>query len=176
MVNLAFCRLDGSLSDLLWQLRSTTFIYFHLYPFQRDDHLCWNFVIDLLRTSDRCFPNIIRIYGHLLFVFRFQERSSFSDPEGRSMKMKDHGSWFRYAGCCWYHEGFFQTTAGVRSDRGRFIFELFGFFWFLRQILVTSVPLYYFDLKSDWLPFETVAFGSPPEDLLMLYLLFVPIE
>ena len=55
-------------------------------------------------------------------------------------------------------------------------FELFRFFWFHRRILFTSVPLYYFDLKSDWLPWLTFAFGSPPEDLLFLYLLFVPIR
>ena len=109
--------------------------------------------------------------------FFFQERSLFFLilREDR-IKPEDHGSWFRFAGCCWYHEGFFQTTAGVRSDRGRFIFELFGFFWLSRQILFTSVPLYYFDLKSDWLPFIPIAFGSPPEDLLFWYLLFVTIR
>ena len=25
----------------------------------------------------------------------------------------------------WYHDGFFQTTAGVRSDQGRLILETF---------------------------------------------------
>ena len=77
----------------------------------------------------------------------------------------------------WHHDGFFQTTAGFRSDRGHLIFLNFlGSFWSIRQILFTSVPLYYFDLKSDWLPLLTFAFGSPPEDLLFLYLLFVPIR
>ena len=76
----------------------------------------------------------------------------------------------------WHHDGFFQTTAGFRSDQGRWIIELLRFFWYHRQTLFTSLPLHYFNLKSDWLPLFTVAFGSPPEDLLMLYLLFVPIE
>jgi hypothetical protein len=54
--------------------------------------------------------------------------------------------------------------------------NFFGFFWFSRRILFTSVPLYYFDLKSDWLPWLTFAFGSPPEVLPFRYLLFVPIR
>ena len=62
------------------------------------------------------------LFGHLLFGFRFQERSAFfADPEGRSVDFVDLGHdpicWM-----LWYHVGFFQTTAGVRSDRGRFIF------------------------------------------------------
>lgn len=77
----------------------------------------------------------------------------------------------------WHHDGFFQTTAGVRSDRGHLIYlNRLRFHWSIRQILFTSVPLYYFDLKSDWLPCFPFAFGSSPEDLLFLYLLFVPIE
>jgi hypothetical protein len=71
---------------------------------------------------------------------------------------------------------FFKTTLGFRSDQGQFISELLRFFWPDRQTLFTSLPLHYFDLKSDWLPLFTVAFGSPPEDLLFLYLLFVPIR
>ena len=53
--------------------------------------------------------------------------------EGGSELWEDHGSWFRFAGCWWwYHGGFFQTTAGVRSDHGRFIFWTFlGSFDFL---------------------------------------------
>lgn len=77
----------------------------------------------------------------------------------------------------WHHDGFFQTTAGVRSDRGHLIYlNRLRFYWSIRQILFTSVPLYYFDLKSDWLPCFPFAFGSSPEDLLFWYLLFVPIE
>ena len=52
----------------------------------------------------------------------------FADLEGKSGKRKimDHDSDLLDAR--WYHEGFFQTTAGVRSDRGRLIVELFGSF------------------------------------------------
>ena len=53
--------------------------------------------------------------------------------------MRDHGSWFRFAGCwLWYHEGFFQTTAGVRSDHGRFIF------WTFQVLLISSADSVYF--------------------------------
>jgi hypothetical protein len=73
-------------------------------------------------------------------------------------------------------EDFFKQPLASVQIMAVLSFELFGFFWFLRRILFTSVPLYYFDLKSDWLPYLTFAFGSPPEDLLFLYLLFVPIR
>jgi hypothetical protein len=84
-------------------------------------------------------------------------------------KILDERSWIMIPICwmlVWYHAGFFQTTAGVCSDQAVWSFELFEFFWLIRQILFTSVPLYYFDLKSDWLPFLAFAFGSPPEELL----------
>ena len=71
---------------------------------------------------------------------------------------------------------FKQPQASVQIEATWSFSNFLRFFWSIRQILFTSVPLYYFDLKSDWLPFKTFAFGSPPEDLLMLYLLFVPIE
>ena len=70
----------------------------------------------------------------------------------------------RFAGCFGIMMDFFkQPRALVQIEAGN-LFELFGFFWLFRQILFTSVPLYYFDLKSDWLPYFPFAFGSPPED------------
>ena len=80
--------------------RSTTFIYFHI-SLQRDDHSCWKFWLWSFKGIwFGAFQIANGLFGHLRLGFRFQERSSFSDPEGRSMKMKDHGSWFRLAGCC----------------------------------------------------------------------------
>ena len=177
MVNLAFCKLDVTYLISLAIPKHNI----HLFPFrslQRDDHSCWNFSVDLLSII---LFGAFQIASAFLVIccsdFVFQERSLFADLREISGNDDEHGSWFRFAGCCWYHDGFFQTTAGVCSDQGQWIILNFlRFFWSIRQILFTSVPLYYFDLKSDWLPFETFAFGSPPEDLLMLYLLFVPIE
>ncbi len=116
-------------------------------------------------------------YGHLLFGFWFQERSSFSlILRENQLIFEDHGSWFRYAGCFGTMMDFFkQSRASVQIEAG-WSLELFWFIWWSRQILFTSVPSYYFDLKSDWLPLNPFAFGSPPEDLLFLYLLFVPIR
>ena len=95
----------------------------------------------------------------LVICFRisfFRRDRRFHWSEGNQLIFEDHGSWFRFAGCCWYHEGFFQTTAGVCSDRGHLIVSNFlRFFWSIRQILFTSVPLYYFDVKSvDYLCFQ----------------------
>ena len=81
---------------------------------------------------------------------------------------------------CWMlfgiMEDFFKQPLASVQIMAVLSFELFGFFWFLRRILFTSVRLYYFDLKSDWLPLLTFAFGSPPEVLLFRYLLFVTIR
>ena len=179
MVNLTFCRLDEPYPITFWQFRSTTF---HLFPFislQRDDHSCWNFFVDLLS---------IIWFGafqmHLSF-WSSAVRISFSKRDLRfhwswgeiGLIFDDHGSWSDLLDAVWYHDGFFQTTAGVRSDRGHLIsLNFLGSFWSIRQILFTSVPLYYFDLKSDWLPLLTFAFGSPPEVLPFRYLLFVTIR
>ena len=138
MVNLTFCRLDVFLirSSLITPKHNI-----HLFPFislQRDDHSCWNFFVDLLRTSDSVLSKLRWSIGHLLFGFLFQERSAVSWSEGESV-IRDHGSWFRFAGCwLWYHGGFFQTTAGVRSDHGRFIF------WTFQVLLIFSADSVYF--------------------------------
>ena len=137
----------------------------------------WNFFVDLQRTSDLVLSKLLWLFGHLLFGFRFPGEI-FVFPDLRVDQWLPR-SWIMIPICwmLWYHDGFFQTTAGVRSDRGHLIFLNFlSSFWSIRQILFTSVPLYYFDLKSDWLPYFPLAFGSPPEDLLFLYLLFVTIR
>ena len=152
MVNLTFCRLDVFLirSSLITPKHNI-----HLFPFislQRDDHSCWNFFVDLLRTSDLVLSKLHWLFGHLLFGFRYPGEICFWF-EGRSELWEDHGSWFRFAGCWWwYHGGFFQTTAGVRSDHGRFIFwtflssfDFFGGFWLLLClcIILTWNPIDY---------------------------------
>ena len=152
----------------------------HLFPFislQRDDHSGWNFCCDLLRSIwFGAFQNR-RSFGHLLFGLRFPgEIVDLADPEGRSTHFRESWIMIRYAGCFGIMMDFFKTTLGFRSDQGQFISELLRFFWYHRQTLFTSLPLHYFDLKSDWLPLFTFLFGSPPEDLLFLYLLFVPIR
>ena len=165
MVNLAFCRLDVTLSDHFWQFRSTTFLYFHYIPSAGR-----SFMLDYPLWSSKGIwvgagqnardgSSAVRIW--------FQERSSFSlILRENQLIFEDHGSWFRYAGCFGTMMDFFkQSRASVQIEADGSL-ELFGFIWWVRQILFTSVPLYYFDLKSDWLPLNPVAFGSPPEDLL----------
>ena len=165
MVNLSFCKLDVTLSDHFWQFRSTTFIYFHI-SLQRDDHSCWIIRCDLLRASELVLAKMQGMRSSAVRIW-FQERSSFSlILRENQLIFEDHGSWFRYAGCFGTMMDFFkQSRASVQIEADGSL-ELFGFIWWVRQILFTSVPLYYFDLKSDWLPLNPVAFGSPPEDLL----------
>ena len=75
----------------------------------------------------------------------------FADSEGKSVfsLILDHDPicWM-----LWYHDGFFQTTAGVRSDRGRFhlwtfwvLFDYFGRFCLLLClcIILTWNPIDY---------------------------------
>ena len=59
------------------------------------------------------------LFGHLRLGFRFQERSAFSlilrvDQLISMILDHDPMGWMLR-----YHDGFFQTTAGVRSDRGQ---------------------------------------------------------
>ena len=152
MVNLTFCRLDVFLirSSLITPKHNI-----HLFPFislQRDDHSCWNFFVDLLRTSDLALSKLHRLFGHLLFGFRYPGEI-FSDlrVDQNCEKIMDHDSDLLDADGGIMEDFFKQPLASVQI-MAVLSFELFGFFWFLRRILFTSVPLYYFDLKSDWLP------------------------
>ena len=152
MVNLAFCKLDVTYLTF-WQFRSTTFIYFHLESLQRDGHSCWNFSVDLLSII---LIGAFQIASAFLVIccsdFVFQERSLLADLREISGNDDEHGSWFRFAGCCWYHDGFFQTTAGVCSDQGQWInlnflrfFDRFGRFCLLLClcIILTWNPIDY---------------------------------
>ena len=140
-----------------------------------------SFMLEFLCWSSKdiwfwCFPNCFGLFGHLLFGFRYPGEIYFWF-EGDQNLWEDHGSWFRFAGC------FLVSWRIFSNNRWRpfrswpfYLLNFLEFFWFLRRILFTSVPLYYFDLKSDWLPLLTFAFGSPPEVLLFRYLLFVTIR
>ena len=138
MVNLTFCRLDVFLirSSLITPKHNI-----HLFPFislQRDDHSCWNFFVDLLRTSDLVLSKLLWPVRSSAVRISLSRRDLFWF-EGGSELWEDHGSWFRFAGCWWwYHGGFFQTTAGVRSDHGRFIF------WTFWVLLISSADSVYF--------------------------------
>ena len=156
--------------------RSTTFIYFHI-SLQRDDHSCWKFWLWSFKgILFGAFQIANGLFGHLRLGFRFQERSAFL----LILRVDQFFRWswimIRWAGCFGIMMDFFkQPRALVQIEAGK-SFELFGFFWFFRQILFTAVPLYYFDLKSDWLPYLPFAFGSPPEDSVFFRFLFVTIR
>ena len=152
MVNLAFCKLDVTYLISLAIPKHNI----HLFPFrslQRDGHSCWNFSVDLLSII---LVGAFQIASAFLVIccsdFVFQERSLFADLREISGNDDEHGSWFRFAGCCWYHDGFFQTTAGVCSDQGQWIilnflrfFDRFGRFWLLLClcIILTWNPIDY---------------------------------
>ena len=177
MVNLAFCKLDVTYLISLAIPKHNI----HLFPF-RIPSAGRSFMLEFLGWSFKyhlvwCFPNCFGLFGHLLFGFRFPGEIVICWPEGNQRKR--WWAWIMIPICwmllvSWWI--FSNNRRRLFRSRPMNHFKLFKVFWSIRQILFTSVPLYYFDLKSDWLPFETVAFGSPPEDLLMLYLLFVPIE
>ena len=167
---------------LIWSILTIPKHNIHLFPFfislQRDDHSCWNFFFDLLRIiwfgafqiAFRSFwSSAVRISfpGEIcVFLLTLREDQLIS----LILDM------IRFAGCFGIMLDFFKQPQASVQIEAVLSFELFGFFWLIRQILFTSVPLYYFDLKSDWLPYFPLAFGSPPEDLLFLYLLFVTIR
>ena len=95
----------------------------HLFPFislQRDDHSCWNFCCDLLRSIwFGAFQNR-RSFGHLLFGFRFPgEIVDLADPEGRSTHFRESWIMIRYAGCFGIMMDFFkQPRASVQIKAG----------------------------------------------------------
>ena len=114
---------------LFWSISDNSeaqhFIYFHfLFPSAGR-----SFMLEFLCWSSKdiwfwCFPNCFGLFGHLLFGFRYPGEI-FSDLREIRIceKIMDHDSDLLDA--FWYHGGFFQTTAGVRSDHGRFIFWTF---------------------------------------------------
>ena len=128
---------------LIWSILTIPKHIIHLFPFfislQRDDHSCWNFFFDLLR---------ITWFGAFQIAFRSfwssAVRISFPGEISLSLILRedqlislilDHDPicWM-----LWYHGGFFQTTAGVRSDWGRFIF------WTFWVLLIDSADSVYF--------------------------------
>ena len=80
----------------------------------------WEVCCDLKRASWMVLAKGVKsLFGHLRLGFRFQERSAFSltlRVDQLTSMILDHDpmGWMLR-----YHDGFFQTTAGVRSDRGR---------------------------------------------------------
>ena len=156
--------------------RSTTFIYFHI-SLQRDDHSCWKFWLWSFKGIwCGAFQIANGLFGHLRLGFRFQERSAFL----LILRVDQFFRWswimIRWAGCFGIMMDFFKQPRALVQIKAGKSFELFWFFWFFRQILFTAVPLYYFDLKSDWLPYLPFAFGSPPEDSVFFRFLFVTIR
>ena len=139
MVNLTFCRLDSSYPIIFWQFRSTTCIYFHLHIPSAGrslllEFLLWSFKNHLVW----CFPNAIVLLVICCSDFSFHNHLRFRWPWGKI-------SWFSqildHDPICWmlwYHEGFFQTTAGVRSDRGHLIF------WTFKVLLIDPADSVYF--------------------------------
>ena len=152
MVNLAFCRLDGSLSDLLWQLRSTTFIYFHLYPFQRDDHSCWNFFVDLLRTSDLVLSKLLRLFWSSAVRISFPDAISFCDlREDPGWKIVDHDSDLLDAGL---------VSCRIFSNNRRRLFRsgrlIFWTFWVL--LIDSADSVYFCAIVLFWLEIRLITF------------------
>ena len=166
---------------LIWSILTIPKHNIHLFPFfislQRDDHSCWNFFVDLLRTSDFGafqFALVCSVICCSDFVSRRDLRFLLTLRVDQLISLIL--DMIRFAGCFGIMLDFFKQPQASVQIEAVLSFELFGFFWLIRQILFTSVPLYYFDLKSDWLPLLTFAFGSPPEVLLFRYLLFVTIR
>ena len=153
MVNLSFCRLDVPYpinSDNSEAQHSSISIYI--------PSAGRSFMLEFLLWSSK--KHLVRCFPKPPVFWPSAVRTSFSRRDRRFRWSWGAISWFTrimdHDPICWmlwHHDGFFQTTAGVCSDQGQWIILNFlRFFWFFRRILFTSVPLYYFDLKSDWLP------------------------
>ena len=120
MVNLAFCKLDVPYlisSDNSEAHQSSISIFISL---ERDGHSCWNFGIDPLRASDVVLSKWLMVFLVICcsdFVSRRDLRFLLTLRVDQLISLiLDHDPicWM-----LWYHDGFFQTTAGVGSDQGR---------------------------------------------------------
>ena len=152
MVNLTFCRLeipDRSSSDNSEAQHSSISI---IYPFSGTVIHVGISLLIYGGFSDWCLPNCPGLWSSA-FGFRYSRRDlRFLWFEGESDDLRRSWIMIRFAGCFGIMMDFFkQPRASVQIKAG-ILLELFGFFCDMRQILFTSVPLYYFELKSDWLP------------------------
>ena len=138
MVNLAFCKLDGTyLISLITPKHNI-----HLFPFislQRDDHSCWNFFVDLLRTSDfGAFQIALACSVICCSDFVIQERSVSDLREIRICeKIMDHDSDLLDAFYGIMEDFFKQPLASVQI-MAVLSFELFG------VLLISSADSVYF--------------------------------
>ena len=141
---------------LIWSTLAIPKHIIHLFPFfislQRDDHTCWNFVIDLIRASELVLSKLLVVFLVICCSdFVFQERSCFRWSWGKISWLSlilDHDpiSWM-----LWYHDGFFQTTAGVRSDQGRLILETF-----LVLLIDSADSVYFCAFALFWLEIRLI--------------------
>ena len=124
MVNLAFCKLD-----VPWPIIPDLPKHnIHLFPYIPSAGR--SFMWEVWLWSEKgiwcgACQNGKGLFGHLRLGFRFQERSAFSltlrvDQLISMILDHDPMGWMLR-----YHDGFFQTISGVRSDRGRWIFRTF---------------------------------------------------
>ena len=81
-------------------------------------------------------------------------RFSWSEGESVIFEIMDHDSDLLDA-ALWYHDGFFQTTAGVRSDRGRF--HLWTF-WVL--LIASADSVYFCAIVLFWLEIRLITFWN----------------
>ena len=153
MVNLTFCRLDSAYS-----INSDNSEAQHLFPFfislSAGRSSLLEFRFDLLSLIRFGAFQMHLSFRSSAFGLHFQERSTFSLIWGRISglpKIMDHDSDLLDA--VGIMKDFFkQPQASVQIEATWSLSNFSGFFWSIRQILFTSVPLYYFDAKSDWLP------------------------
>ena len=106
---------------------------------QRDDHLCWNFLFDLLRASDLVLSKLRSVFLVICcsdFVSRRDLRLSLILRVNQCFRW----SWImiRYAGCFGIMMDFFKQPPASVQIEAVFIFELFEFF------LITSADSVYF--------------------------------
>ena len=141
MVNLTFYRLDVSylINPDNSEAQHSSISIFHFPSAGRSfmwEFLLWSFKVILFW----CFPNCFSVFLVICcsdFFFP-GEIFVFADPEGRSVDFRFDLGHDPICWMLWYHVGFFQTTAGVRSDRGRFIF------WTFWVLLIDSADSVYF--------------------------------
>ena len=141
-----------------------------------------SFMLEFLLWSSkkhlvRCLPNSKVFLVICCSDFVFQERSSiWLILREDQFIFENHGSWSDMLDALvswWIFSKQPWASVQIKADGSLNFFEV------IRSLSADSVcflPLHYFDLKSDWLPLFTFLFGSPPEDLLFLYLLFVSIR
>ena len=151
MVNLTFYRLDVPYL-IISDNSEAHILYFHFHIPSAGR----SFMLEFLIWSFKgiwfgAFQIAFRIFGHLLFGFRFQERSAFL----LILRVNQFFRWswimIRYAGCFGIMMDFFKQPQASVQITAMKSFELFGFF-----LIISADSVYFYAFVLFWLEIRLI--------------------